>query len=83
MSQKTQLPPLLSGNPTLMSLLKQGCSITTEDGHSLLGDPQSGYINLRYDGYAMGAYSLDANGFRNTLHDIRESQRAHTKGEIY
>jgi hypothetical protein len=58
-----------NGNPTLLSLLSQGCTIRWDDGRSLSGDPKTGYIKIARNDAALGLYSLDRDGLRRALSD--------------
>ena len=60
-------------NPTLLTLLKQGCKITFPSGYILSGDISNGYINTGFNigcGYsADGLRILGRDGVSEALKD--------------
>ena len=66
----------MSKNPTLLTLLKQGCKIEFPSGYSFTGETKHGYIHCATPFGADGCWSLDAEGLKNACNDEKKYKKA-------
>lgn len=71
------------GNPTVLTVLRSGCSITfsDEDSSYLKGFPKTGYIEVGNQFGSLGLWNLDRVGTDNALRDLaQERERGKREG---
>jgi len=59
-------------NPTLLTLLNQGCTIIFPNGYSLRGDTSDYYIHCSTEFGADGLWTLDKTGLICALKDVKK-----------
>ena len=59
-------------NPTLLTLLKQGCTITFPCGYRLTGIPDLKYIQCATEFGQDGLWTLSREGLISALKDVKE-----------
>lgn len=63
-------------NPTALSLLKQGGTVVLPNQYALIGDPDTGYIQVRHEVFGdLGVWSLDQKGLDAAFKDISRMER--------
>jgi hypothetical protein len=56
-------------NPTLLTLLQKGCTVTFPSGYSVTGIPTEGYIQLRAGDTPDGLRDLSRAGVNDAFYD--------------
>ena len=64
--------PRTNRNPNLLTLLRAGARVEFSDETEFVGQPDVGYINIRFQGFDQGLWSLDAQGLKNAQADRKK-----------
>ena len=66
-------------NPTLLTLLKMGCSVEFPSGYRMTGNPKNGYIELSFNLFDYfepdGLRELNTEGLEASMRDRREFEK--------
>jgi len=66
-------------HPTVIKLLREGCTLMFPSGFGLCGDPENDYIEIFHragDAHTgPGIWPLDGSGLSSAMRDIRERER--------